>query len=148
MSTDTKTNWNEADIRGFRMCLALVVITALFWGWKWYDAYNKAETFNSTIYRISTTGAVNGSQWRFAGLGGGDINNAVDYFTKDFESLPDGSIRFTTLDGSQVHCTNYKASRFEATFKKRLRDNQVFFKQPREGRCGCWVRVVNPHLLD
>lgn len=111
-----------------------------------YTQNNPTEkTFNAPIYRISTTGAISGSQWRFAGLGGGDINNAVEYFSKDFESLPDGSIRFTTLDGSQVHCTNYKASKFEATFKKKLKDNQVFFIHPRNGH---WVRVVDPHLLD
>lgn len=115
----------------------------------WYEARNKTidkvETFNAPIYRISTIGATSGSQWRFAGFGGGGIDNSADYFAKSFKSLPDGSIQFTTLDGSQVHCTNYKASRFEATFKKKPKYNQVFLIHPGSGH---WVRVVNPHLFD
>ena len=142
----TNTNSEDSTFSILPILLLLVAIPLLVVGLKLYDAQNKnVETFNSTIYRISTTGAVNGSQWRFAGLGGGEINNAVDYFAKDFESLPDGSIRFTTIDGSQVHCINYRASKFEATFEKKIKYNQIFFIHPRNGHR---VRVVDPRLLD
>lgn len=145
MSTYTFNNSDE-DTKAFRICLAVsMVITLVVFLKLLYTQNNPTETFNVPIYRISTTGAISGSQWRFAGLGAGDINNAVEYFSKDFESLPDGSIRFTTLDGSQVHCTNYKASKFNATFKKKLKYNQVFFIHPRNER---WVKVVDPRLLD
>lgn len=109
------------------------------------ETHNNVETFNSTIYRISTTGAVNGSQWRFAGLGGGAVSSEAEYFTESFKALPDGSIQFTTLDGSQVRCIEYKASPFKATFKKKLKYNQTFFIHPVSGH---WVRVVDPHFLD
>ena len=141
----TYTN-SDNDTASFIICLALSAVITLVVFLKLWEAQSngKVETFNVPIYRISTTGAISGSQWRFAGLGGGDINNAVEYFSKGFKSLPDGSIQFTTLDGSQVHCTNYKASRFKATFKKKIKYNQVFFIHPQNGH---WVQVVNPHLL-
>lgn len=141
MSTST----NSDNIRiNFGMLLLFVLPLFVVAGLQLYETHHNVETFNATIYRISTTGATSGSQWRFAGLGGGDISNSADYFAKGFKSLPDGSIQFTTLDGSQVHCTNYKASRFEATFKKKIKYNQVFFIHPQNGH---WVQVVDPHLL-
>lgn len=141
MSTYTNSEEIKINFGMLLFVLPLFVVAGL----QLYETHHNVETFKASIYRISTTGATAGSQWRFAGLGGGDINNAADYFAKGFNSLPNGSIQFTTLDGSQVHCTNYKASRFEATFKKKLKYNQVFFIHPGTGH---WVRVVDTHLLD
>lgn len=143
MSTDT----NSDDTRFFNFVMILLTLSLfVVGGLLWYDKNHcNVETFNAPIYRISTTGAISGSQWRVAGFGGGSVSSEEEYFAKDFESLPDGSIRFTTLDGSQVRCIAYKASQFKATFKKKLEYNQVFFIHPGSGH---WVRVVNPHLLD
>ena len=143
MSTST----NSDDTRFFNFVMILLTLSLfVVGGLKWYNKNpSNVETFNALIYRISTTGAISGSQWRVSGFGGGSVSSEAEYFAKDFESLPDGSIRFTTLEGALVRCMTYKVSRFKATFKKKLEYNQVFFIRPENGQ---WVRVVDPRLLD
>lgn len=143
MSTYT----NSDDTRFFNFVMILLTLSLfVVGGLKWYNKNpSNVETFNALIYRISTTGAISGSQWRVSGFGGGSVSSEAEYFAKDFESLPDGSIRFTTLEGALVRCMTYKVSRFKATFKKKLEYNQVFFIRPENGQ---WVRVVDPRLLD
>ena len=144
---DMSTSTNSDDTRFFNFVMILLTLSLfVVGGLKWYNKkhYN-VETFNALIYRISTTGAISGSQWRVSGFGGGSVSSEAEYFAKDFESLPDGSIRFTTLEGALVRCITYKVSKFKATFKRKPEYNQVFFIHPGSGH---WVQVINPHLLD
>lgn len=102
----------------------------------------KYETFESPLYKIETHGAISGSHWRAFGLGHGEVNGEAHYYAKTYKVLADNSIQFHTIEGDLVRCTHYKISRFNATFKRKTKYNQVFLLDPDDRH---FIKVCSSH---
>lgn len=102
----------------------------------------KYETFKAPLYKIETVGAISGSQWQAFGFGGGNVNSSTHYYAKDYQLLADNSIQFHTIEGDFIRCTHYKISRFNATFKRKTKYNQVFLLDPDDQH---FIKVCSAH---